>query len=314
VSRIVEIHETVPHKGVVNLHHLTDLHCGAPDFAEDELKARISLIAKDPFARWTMGGDAGDLIRHNDRRYQIHELHPRYRMATDLRHATQEHLLELLEPIKDKCWAWIDGNHERKLDEINGGHFGVETCVKLGIERRFLGYDGDLLLQFKVGTRGGVLSQWVHIAHGWQSGRSRGAARNQAEKELGMSGADIFLRGHNHIPDDQTWMTRAIRKTSKGDQKPREVLTPRTWINGGSWRYGRRDLQEVNRDRLSEFEGSMWSETKGFRREPVGGAVLQLRFTQGYSARPRDDVKTNPIGVDHLRLNVVNEDTLGLAA
>jgi hypothetical protein len=41
---------------------------------------------------------------------------------------------------------------------------------------------------------------------------------------------------------------------------------------------------------------------------------LQLRFTQGYSARADTNIKTNPIGVDHLRLNVVNEDTLGLAA
>lgn len=312
MSRIVEIHETVPHKGVINLHHLTDIHAGAPDFAEAEFRDRVALIEKDPFARWTMGGDAGDLIRHNDRRYTITELDPRYRLATDLKHATQEHLVEMLGPIADKCWAWADGNHEEKMDKSNGGHFGVETCCKLGVERRFVGYDGDVLVAFTVGTRGGQTRQWLHVAHGWQAGRSRGAARNQAEKELGMCGADIFLRGHNHIPDDQTWVTRDIRKSHKGDKKPFEHLTPRTWINGGSWRYGRRELQEVNRDRLSEYEGNLWSETKGFRREPVGGAVLQLRFDQGTAVRPDD--KGRPISVEHLRLNVVNENTLGLAA
>lgn len=278
--RIVRVEEKVPHQGVLRLHHVTDCHLGAPDVDEEALRERVALIAQDPQARWTMGGDGGDLIRHNDPRYEISSLHPRYRTATDIRYATREHLAEIFEPIKDKCWGWADGNHENKLNKFYGGNFSVEVCCDLGIEDRFLGYRGFVAVTVTVGTRGCRLPVLVDLQHGWQVGRLKGAFLVQAERELGMTDADVVLRGHNHQPAAHVFATLGVTHAGRGSS--RVVQRGRTVLNGGCWRKGFRDnLAPVNRNKLSEVEGDLWQETMGYRGEPVGGPVLVLRFDQG---------------------------------
>jgi hypothetical protein len=234
------------------------------------------MISEDGQARWTMGGDGGDLIRHNDRRYSPTELHHRYRQATDIRLATREHLAELFEPIKDKCWAWADGNHERKMDEVFGGKFGVEVCCDLGIESRYVGYRGMVHVSFQL-TKTQKAGQLIDIQHGWQTGRLKGAFLVQMERELGMTEADIVLRGHNHQPNGHVFATLGVNQ-----DRTRAVKRPRSVVNGGAWRTGYRDdLAPVNANRLSEVEGDLWGETKGYRAEPVGGPVLVIRFREG---------------------------------
>lgn len=278
--RVVALSENVPHNGVIHLHHLTDLHAGAPDFAEEELRKRIALIEMDPWARWTAGGDMGDLIRHNDRRYSPTELHPRYRQATDLRLATMEHLVELFQPIADKCWGWAIGNHERKLDQIYGGHFGVEVCCALGIADRYVGYRGFIAVTFVIGRRESRMRLLIDIQHGWQQGRLKGAFEVQSERELGMTDADIILRGHNHHPGGRVWDTLSVTNPGRG-LRPKIKHRYRAVINGGSWRWGMRDLDPLDPARPSTAEGDTWAETRGFRVEQVGGPVLRIRFDQG---------------------------------
>lgn len=304
--RIVRVAEEAGHGEWINLHHLTDMHLGAPDFAEDEFRERVALIAEDPRSRWTMGGDLGDLIRHNDRRYTPTELHPRYRQATDIALATQQHALELLEPIKDKCWGWADGNHERKVDETFGGHFGAEICTRLGIERRFVDYRGFVHVRVKIRGRGAQLGLLIDIQHGWQAGRGDGAFQNQARVELGFTEADVVLRGHSHKPNHFTAVTLDV-----DHRKTRVVQRQRTVINGGSWRTGYRDgLPPVTADTLHETERSMWAETKGFRVEPVGGPVLRLFFDGG---RSRSQGYGKPAAVSHTVLDGrIDRTLLGL--
>ncbi|MBI3936435.1 MAG: hypothetical protein HY323_05615 [Betaproteobacteria bacterium] len=292
--RIVRIAERVPHQGVIRLHHLTDLHAGAPDFAEAEFLERRALIEADPWARWTMGGDGGDLIRHSDPRYELTSLHPRYRQATDIRYTTREHLVELFQPIKDKCWGWADGNHERQLDKFYGGKFGVEVCCDLGLESRYLGYRGFAAVSVTVGQRDAHMGLLIDLQHGWQAGRLKGAFLVQAERELGMTDADVVLRGHNHQPAGRVFATLGVTHPGRGPG--RVVKRMRTVINGGSWRAGYRDdLAPVDPSRLGEVEGDLWSETKGYRLEPIGGPVLILRFDQGYTSRRG----YRPCGVEH---------------
>jgi len=298
--RVVRVGEPIKSGGTIRLHHLTDLHVGAPDFAEPEFRARVSLIADDPGARWTMGGDAGDLIRHSDKRYSPTELHERYRLATDLVLATQEHLVELLAPIASKCWGWADGNHERTVDRAYGGHFGAEITTMLGIQGRFVGYRGFVEVRFAINTV--RLPLLIDLQHGWQAGRLKGAPLVQAERELGTSTADVVLRGHNHQPLGHPFVTLDLTGGGKGSV----VRRHRSVINGGTWRLGYRDdLAPINPRKLSEVEGDLWSETKGFRAEPLGGPVLALRVVKGDGA---------PSGIEHSIISgEINARTLGLA-
>lgn len=268
--RIVRLEEPAGER-LFRLHHLTDTHLGAPDFDETRFRARVQAIADDPQARWTFGGDCGDLIKHNDRRYSPTELEMRYRMATDVRLATEEHALELFRPITGKCWGWCDGNHERKFDEVFGGKFGLEVCTQLGIQDRWVGYRGFVNVACRP-TKTQKVALLIDLQHGWQVGRLKGAFLVQAERELGMTSADVVLRGHNHQPNGHVFVTLAV------DQQVKGVMRKfRTVVNGGTWRKGYRDdLAPIDPDRLSEAEGDLWGETKGFRAEPIGGPILEL--------------------------------------
>jgi hypothetical protein len=243
------VQEKIPHKGLLRFHHITDLHVGAPDFDEKGFLERRKLIEKDPLARWTMGGDGGDLIRHNDPRYEVSSLHKRYRTATDIKYAAREHLAELFEPIKDKCWAWADGNHENKLNKFYGGNFGVEVCCDLGLEDKYVGYRGFVAVTVTIGRRLSVMPMLIDIQHGWQTGRLKGGFLVQAERELGITEADLVVRGHNHQPAAHSFITLGVSGGGRG----RVVQRMRTVINGGCWRTGyRSDLKAVNRNKLSE--------------------------------------------------------------
>lgn len=303
--RVVRIQETVGNGDVIRLHHLTDLHLGAPDFAEDLFKDRVRMIEADSQARWTMGGDLGDLIRHNDRRYDVSSLHPRYRSATDLRAATMEHAVELLAPIADKCWGWADGNHERTFDQMYGGHFGVEMCCNLGIADRFVDYRGFVYVNLVIGSRGSLSGLMIDLQHGWQSGRLKGAFLVQAERELGTTDADIVLRGHNHQPAAHTFVTLGLNV-----RRDRVVKRMRTVLNGGCWRHGYRNLDPIDPQHTSVVERSMWHETRGYRSEPVGGPVLVLRFDAGRSSSRGIG---RPASITHTTIEGwVDEHALGL--
>lgn len=292
--------EKIKSGGRIRLHHLTDLHDGAPDFAEAAFKQRVQSIAEDSGARWTFGGDGGDLIRFNDRRYQPTELAPRYRQATDMRYATLESLERLLAPIKDKCWGLCEGNHERKYDEHYGGKFLVELCCNLGLERLYVGYRGFVHVNFEL-TKTLRVSQLIDLQHGWQAGRSSGAFVNQAERELSMTEADIVLRGHSHKPGRHMAVTLGVTNDCQ-----RVHRRHRTVVNGGSWRYGYRDnLEPIHRDHLSEVEGDLWSEAKGFRAEHLGGPIVELRVDAGLSRNNgRGGVAGRAASVEHAVLDV----------
>lgn len=300
--RVVEIEESLPgKKKAIRLHHICDTHLGAPDVDEKALKERVALIEGDPNARWTFGGDGGDLIKFSDRRYQPDELHHRYRQATDMRYATMEHLLEVFTPIKDKCWGLCDGNHERKFDEVNGGKFGCELACNLGVPDRWVDYRGFISVNLHL-TKTQRLPMLIDLQHGWQAGRRTGAPQNQAELELGFTEADIVLRGHSHAPFAHPFVTLGVSSGMRARVRRRT----RYVVNGGCWRLGYRDnLPPVNGDRLSEVEGSLWAERKGYRPSPIGGPVLVIR---PQVASPNGPAMLEMAAVE----NLIDAETLGL--
>lgn len=308
--RVVCIREKAPSSGVIRLHHLTDLHTGAPDFEEESFIERRAMIEADPNARWTMGGDAGDLIQHRDRRYSPTELHPRYRLATDIRQASKEHVVELFKPIADKCIGWADGNHERVMDNYYGGKFGVEVCCALGVEDKYVGYRGFVHMIVNL-TKTQATSVLFDLQHGWQAGRLKGAPHVQAEREFSLTDADVLLRGHNHQPAAHTFVTLGV--TTSGHGGGQVTRRYRTMLNGGCWRTGyRADLQPIDSAKISEVEGDLWHETKGFRAEPLGGPVLLMHFYANTGNGTRS-VRSKPLSVEHTVIEgLVNEKTLGL--
>lgn len=314
--RVLHIEEKVSTRNPIRLHHITDTHVGAPDLAEEELKYRIQLIKQDPYARWTMGGDGGELISHNDRRYEPAGIAPRYRQATDIRLATQEHLLELFEPIWDKLWAWGDGNHEHAMDKHFGGHFSPELLAQVKQHYKYAEERSFVHITFKV-TKTQKLTQVIDLQHGQGrgGGRTKSTFALWAEREMSYTTADILLRGHTHNPNEHTWIAHSV---SRSDLMPRRI--PRTAINGGCWKLGyAENTAPVNARKLSETEKSIWAERRGFRPERIGGSVLCLWFKMGSGPVVRNTDPSKPSTRSkhgEVRHSVIQgditEETLGL--
>jgi predicted phosphodiesterase len=242
------------------LYHITDTHLGAVDTDEDTLRALVKQIDKDPLARWTFGGDLGDLIGPHDRRWHPHQLPERYRDAMfepgGLVEETIQHGLEIFDPIRDKMLGWIGGNHERSARKYMGDReIGLEVCRELGFPSRYLGYGG--FIRWEWGFDGSKSSVVIDMHHGWQGGRKSGAKINQAELDFSMSNADIVLRGHSH--DRQAHVFESVRVYNKS-----LIPWPRVYVNGGTFKTGNINSTGKASDRGVD---DTWEETRGFRRK-----------------------------------------------
>lgn len=308
--RLTKVTEDAQHLGVFNFHPLGDLHVGAKDCDIEALQERIDLIRRDPFSRWGGLGDYGEFITDSDtRRYRRSDIPERLWAATDIKEGTIEWVVELLEPIADKCWFFGEGNHEDELDAHHGGvKTAAEIAVRLGLQKRYVGYEGYINVQFKVGARGAMLGQNIYFHHGKVNGQEAAFLAKARDDMAVWPDSDIIVGGHNHKPIVKTYPAFRIR--SKGSQPVRE---DRTVINGGSWKSNFSDHGEINPRKKSQIGGDLWSERKGLRRERVGGPVLQLNFDQGYSATTKNGHRCRPASITHTGIEgAITARVLGL--
>lgn len=242
----------------VNLYPIGDTHLGAIDTDEATLRADIKKIADDPHARIVFMGDCGDCITHRDPRFAagmwaqryIEAMHHEGGVITE----TVEHVAELFDPVRDKIWAWLSGNHERTIRKHTDREIGNEICTLLGIQSKYLGYGGFIRVEWhRDSTNAGPQAVTVIDAmHGWQGGRRSGAKLNQMEVELSYTDADMILRGHSH--DRVAQVVQSLRVGRNGVQD-----WPRVIAHTGTYKQGWIDTG-------NDETHDTWEETKGFRK------------------------------------------------
>lgn len=271
------------------LHHLTDIHDGSRHFDERAFVKRVAEIAADPNALWTGGGDYGDLIAHNDPRFQADMLSaPYHSNPQNMGAIFLERMTEMLLPIREKCVTFGMGNHETAFANHYHRNLAVELANNLGVLDKYISYSGWGILRFSRGTRRQTLKiyQW----HGWRAGRGASGFDLESERELGARDADILLTGHDHKPDAKIWTSESVRASGKGAYI--EVPWPRVAINGGCWLGPDRDSESPQR--VSEFKNPSWASKKNFRLERVGGPILHIDVDFGGSSGSRG----NPASYD----------------
>lgn len=246
-------------KPCINLYPIGDTHLGAVDTDEAALRADIKRIEEDPSARIVFMGDSGDCITHRDPRFAAGMWSQRYVEA--MHHEggviteTVEHVAELFEPVKDKVWAWISGNHERTIRKHTDREIGNEICALLGIQSKYLGYGGFIRVDwYRSSSRaaGAHTVTVIDAMHGWQGGRRSGAKLNQMEVELSYTDADVILRGHSH--DRVAQVVQSLRVAHGGVQD-----WPRVIAHTGTYKQGWTDTGSAETH-------DTWEETKGFRK------------------------------------------------
>jgi hypothetical protein len=239
-------------------------------------------IRDDPFALWSGGGDYGNLILPGDKRWRAGGLPEDWRDRPDrIPDMLIDRICEKFDPIKDKCVALGVGNHEKSVgDQFHRAIVG-EIASRLGITDRYVGYQGWAIMQFQFHTKSQSVSLYQY--HGWSGGRLKGRKAIQAERDLGAWDADIICLGHDHQSYEDIWYTDGppVHSSRTGEWKiPRRA---RCVVNGGSW--GTNHFQDAPLDPGKGWDAPNieWGETKNYRPEGIGGAVLKIHVDMGNS-------------------------------
>lgn len=99
-----------------------------------------------------------------------------------------------LKPIKNKCIAFVVGNHEEKIRLSYNFDVGYQLQKELGAP--CLGYDGWVRLNFIRQIQHTVYN--IYITHGHCGAGKSGGKVNKLEDIATFMDADIILMGHGH--------------------------------------------------------------------------------------------------------------------
>ncbi len=198
------------HGDEFRLYGLGDLHLGCPTVDEKALRALVRRIADDPHAHWIGMGDYGDLIDARDKRFGFLPIDQRYWDAQTapggIPAETTAHVVEVLEPIRDRCLGLLEGNHETSVYARTNYSLLTAMAEALRLQHLILGYEGFVVWPFARKHDGaskangaGAFAVTIQAAHGAAAPRRSGSLYNNAEVlKSRYPSADIIFRGHGH--------------------------------------------------------------------------------------------------------------------
>lgn len=140
----------IKEKDKVNIYFIGDIHAGSVTCQKNELRKTINLIKKDPRARVVLMGDYGEYITETDtRRYDLNCVDPKL----DTPHKQTDYIYKLLNPIKDKIYGVLRGNHEATFAKYNKEEYedtdflDEADFLACGLDVRYLGDLGIIELK-----------------------------------------------------------------------------------------------------------------------------------------------------------------------
>ena len=205
-----------------------DIHLGAANCAEKQVRRLVGKISKTPNAYWIGGGDYCECIKPSDlRRFEFEGL-PDWMLGPDAKQffidiknvlteedaagvlkkykgkikrnlrdivsVQRQRIIKIFDPIKDKCLGLLEGNHEEKMRKYhNLDHHGF-VCNDLGVED--LTSEALFRMRFVRGDAARIVKMFV--CHGHGGGRTAGAEPNHLFRLTAHWRVDLILRGHSH--------------------------------------------------------------------------------------------------------------------
>lgn len=206
-----------PKTDTIKVFFLGDIHEGAANSRDDLLKKAVDIIAETEDAYWVGMGDMVDCINYHDRRFNVREVDPKYRITDldDLPKVQADMLLAALEPIKDKCIGMLTGNHEDTMRQYNGFDIMSYLCLSLGTT--YLGkkaYVSIGAITNSLRNRPYFMVD-ICVGHGNGSGggKTAGGAINRCFDYMQWETADVHVIGHLH----SMCVRSALRNYLRGD-------------------------------------------------------------------------------------------------
>lgn len=199
---------------VFTLWNLSDLHLGNRACALKQFKRDVKRIRDDPHAFWISTGDNAEFIPFSDKRFDPMIVDPSITVSDlgDLGAILRDRLIELFDPIRNKCFGLGMGNHEKRyMLSKHRSKMHEEMCQTLQVPD--LAYSSFFDLVFLrdpseqsahyIGTerygRGLTAARFrvfTHHGAGWAV--TRGGKLNRLIRFMQDFDADIFLVGHMH--------------------------------------------------------------------------------------------------------------------
>ncbi|MFC1453687.1 hypothetical protein ACFLQL_00720 [Verrucomicrobiota bacterium] len=191
-----------------NIYPIGDVHLGASNCAEPHFRNYVDVIRKDKNAKWFGGGDLIDAVIWADRkRWDASNVPPWLggkpisvikKSLKDTVKAQIDRLVEILDPIKDKCIGLIEGNHEYTMVHYHNRDVLGTLCDDLKVD--------DLtdccFIRFKLKRYTKSNNDTAVITmrglHGRGGGRTAGAEPNQLQRLAQETDAEFVFRGHSH--------------------------------------------------------------------------------------------------------------------
>lgn len=172
----------------VNLYPIGDWHVGSRQSFPRFIKKLIKTIADDPEARWVSMADLiENAIVGSKSDVYLAESNPEKQV---------DDVVELLEPIRDKCLFMIPGNHSARTMRIAG--IDPDKVIADRLKVPFHRYSVLASLMFrKLGPPNRVLA-YFHHGHG--GGSTPGGKVNATAKIRRVApNSDAVFVGHTHI-------------------------------------------------------------------------------------------------------------------
>ena len=190
---------------VFRLYVIADTHLGTKHSDEALLRRMVREIEADDKAYWIGLGDYCDFINLKDPRFDPRELAGWLFGAeelSDIGRAESARFIETMEPVKDRCIALLEGNHEESILQHSDHDVYARIIDGLANGRELrLNHSGFVTWRFQR-KGGGVWTLRLYATHGSSGGQSGGNAGNKLERLVGsVDGVQLVMMGHHHDPD-----------------------------------------------------------------------------------------------------------------
>ena len=172
---------------IVKITPISDIHFGDNNCKVSKLLQTINLISKNKYHYWFGLGDWFDSILITDKRSKKDD-------RSDTMFRERRKLMDMVEPIKDRCLGMADGNHENVLAKIGVGSPVQDICEQWDVP--YLRYSG--FMKIKPPRRFHNRPIIIYYHHGASAGRFTGSAVNRVEGLSQHWGADAYCVGHSH--------------------------------------------------------------------------------------------------------------------
>jgi len=164
------------------VYNIGDVHYGNENCDREAFKKVVDEIENNPNAYWLSTGDLLEVSLKDS----LGDVYKSLSLNEEL-----NEILEILRPIKHKCFGIVGSNHHYRVEKRIGLNFDALLCKLLEVD--YLGLTG--YLRIIVGNVGYYLA----LHHGIGYGKSKGIKANNLVYFGNVAkGFDIYMIGHLH--------------------------------------------------------------------------------------------------------------------